>query len=601
MAQSSSVRTGPDAATSDLTLSMKKPTDRLHSFAVIIAFSMAKDGPISGKSTNTSQAPTPSISTPQPGSSPKLGPTPPSTQTTYLAGSKALDHLSRFVQATEGYFHPSNWGPWQMQLSTFVQHLTWEFSRRVKEEERKECKTPQEWRLTPEIKREFVQTLRTVCLLSMFSKDPLTIASSQASLKRMSILEPKLIFPAVLERAFNSLEALETTHRTTAVITALSTLAIPMVSRDIYPSGGKSLVPLLHLCLPGIDLNDPMKTISTSIFILVSLMTIKVDDLTRNGHGGFQMQVDDDEEGRELSREEEDAQLRLSTSGFEDWAVSFFRRVLALFEALPEEGKGGRTGGKSEEQVINTLLAACDSVCNSLSPHLFETTFKIVLDYCSTTVSGHSVRVIGSLVSCFARANSKRVLEAILPICSREIESELKHGASSNRTTSTSIPVASDAALHWWLSVLNGAMSYSGTELLAHKATLIPLFQLLIRDCKTERGYNFGSALIKRALTTMVSIYPKDQRFMNKKEMEDEDFIKNSHLYWGKLYKAKEVEIEWHMPSEEEIEFCLEILEKVVEPTLTTFEQLHEPGKTRDKVWVSKRERERENASQFWN
>lgn len=587
MAQSSTVRTGVDAATSDLTLSMKKPTDRLHSFAVLIAYSISKDGKPSPSSSESSKVPTES-NTPQTGS-PKLGAKSIGEERTYLGGSKALDQLARFVQATEGYFHPSNWGPWQLQLSTFVQHLTFEFLKRCKEEQKEDCKIPVSYRLTPEIKREFVLALRTVCLLSMFGKDPLTIANSQASLKRMSILEPSLIFPAVLERSFNSLEALETTHRTTAIITALSTLAIPLISREIHPKGGKSLVPLLHLCLPGIDLNDPMKTISTSIFILVALMTIKVDDLTKyekSSGAGYSMQVDGEGE-RELTKEEEDDQLRLSTSGFEDWAVTFFRRVLALFEALPEEGKGGRTGGKSEEQVINTVLAACDSVCNSLSPELFDITFKIIFDYCSSTVSGHSVRVIGSLISCFARADSKKVLDKILPICSREIENELNMGASSNRTTNTSIPLASDASLHWWLSVLNGAMSYSGAELLNHKPTIIPLFQLLTKSCKTERGYNFGSRLIQRAITTLISIYPMEQRFVNKKEWDSQEFKENSHLHWGKLYKCKEVEIEWHLPSDEEIEFALEILEKVVEPTLKDFEGLLESGRVREKVWVS--------------
>ncbi len=96
MAQSANVRSGPDAAASGSTLKMKKPTDRLRSFAAIIAYSISKDGPSANDSASTSAVPTPSngASTPV---------------TTYPAGSKALDHLAKFVQATESYFHPSNW------------------------------------------------------------------------------------------------------------------------------------------------------------------------------------------------------------------------------------------------------------------------------------------------------------------------------------------------------------------------------------------------------------------------------------------------------------------------------------------------------------
>lgn len=391
-------------------------------------------------------------------------------------------------------WYSHSWGLWQIQLSNFVQHLTWEFLKRWKEEEKPDCKTPQSWRLTPEIRREFVLTLRTVCLLSMFSKDSLTIASSQASLKRMSILEPELVLPAVLERSFSSLEALETTHRTTAIITALSTLSLPLVSREIYRGGAKNLVPLLQLCIPGIDLNDPMKTISTSMFVLLALMTVKVDDLTRpetqddseGKQGAPEVHIEapygedgPDGERRQLSAEEEDALVRASTAGFEDWVVSFFRRVLALFENLPEEGKGGRQA-KTEEQVINTLLAACDSVCGSLSPHLFDLTFKIVADFCASTVSSNSVRVIGSLVSCFARADSAKVLNKLLPICAANIRTELEHGASSIRTTSTSTPLQSDSTLHWNCSVLIGAMSYSGEEVRETNRLRITLAMWLI-------------------------------------------------------------------------------------------------------------------------
>lgn len=39
---------------------------------------------------------------------------------TYLAGSKALDSLATLTQATEGFFHPSNYGSWAVSLSRFL-------------------------------------------------------------------------------------------------------------------------------------------------------------------------------------------------------------------------------------------------------------------------------------------------------------------------------------------------------------------------------------------------------------------------------------------------------------------------------------------------
>lgn len=58
------------------------------------------------------------------------------------------------------------------------------------------------------MKRELVCSLRTVCFLAMFSQDSTTVANIQGALKSMSVLEPDLILPSILERAGPALEAL---------------------------------------------------------------------------------------------------------------------------------------------------------------------------------------------------------------------------------------------------------------------------------------------------------------------------------------------------------------------------------------------------------
>ncbi len=378
------------------------------------------------------------------------------------------------------------------------------------------------------MKTEIVSILRTVCLLSMFSKDPITIAASQASLKRMAILAPEMIFPAVLERAFNSLEALETTHRTNAVITALSTLSPVFTSRQLYRAGGKQLLPLLQLCIPGIDLNDPMKTMSTCMFVLLSTLSIHIDDLTRpeayaDDEESFEPlpeqpvlktdaaepAVGGEEDGIVASPEQEDYQLRISTADFDAWISAFFQRVLSLFETLPEEGKGGRTGGKSEEQVINMIMAASDGICRAMSPYLLQKSFEKIANYCAHTVSATSVRVIGSLVGCFARADGKMVLKRLVPQCIANIRAEIANGASSTRTTSTSLPSAGDATLHWNLSVLTGALNGPGENLLLYKDELISMLQYATDNCKSERGYSFVAKLVQKVMSSLTSLYPK--------------------------------------------------------------------------------------------
>lgn len=101
--------------------------------------------------------------------------------------------------------------------------------------------------------RAFVTILRTPALLSMFAKDPVCMSLAQGALRVMSILQPKLIMPDLLERAYSGLELLNETHRTTAVLSTLSGVALPLVSEKIWLGGQKHIVPLLELSLPGID------------------------------------------------------------------------------------------------------------------------------------------------------------------------------------------------------------------------------------------------------------------------------------------------------------------------------------------------------------
>jgi Proteasome-substrate-size regulator, mid region len=154
-----------------------------------------------------------------------------------------------------------------------------------------------------------------------------------------------------------------------------------MVSRQVYPPGAKHLVPLFDLCIPGLDVNDPMKTMSTCMFIIQAVATVKIADLTRpeaqeitrrgsvisyheTGQGGLDDRDDPDVaivvessngEIPKLSLAQENQLIRESTVGFPDWVEKFFKAVLALFDNLPEPGKSGRTGGKLEESMTSSL------------------------------------------------------------------------------------------------------------------------------------------------------------------------------------------------------------------------------------------------------
>lgn len=133
-----------------------------------------------------------------------------------------------------------------------------------------------------------------------------------------------------------------------------------------------------------------------------------------------------------------------------DWVSSLFRRIFALYENLPEEGgKRNTTGGKMEEAVLKSIKSTLDVVCLHLSDTLFDLVLNLVYDYATTNAKSNAVRAFGQLVACLARVKPDKVISKFLPFCMMQIQEELKHGASSIRTTSSHAAVPSDTTLHW--------------------------------------------------------------------------------------------------------------------------------------------------------
>lgn len=174
-----------DAAANATSLKMGKPSEKLHSLSILLIYSMSEDSPILDRTPASSKRPSrrPSMT--------DLTAVNGTERKAYVGGSKALDSLLKFVNATETFFHPSNYGGWTIALTRFLQNVTWEFTKRVIEEEKADCKTPAEWRLTPRIRKEFVIITRQVAFLAMFSKDPLSMGCAQSALKSLSYLEPR--------------------------------------------------------------------------------------------------------------------------------------------------------------------------------------------------------------------------------------------------------------------------------------------------------------------------------------------------------------------------------------------------------------------------
>lgn len=630
-AQNSMSVTAGDARTSKKILDSKKPIDRTQSLSETIVYSMAEDSPIAPFGTATA-VPTRS-GTPAEGRSTNYHSADPvarlrngftemsrsgSTDSLaaagerieaskqYLAGSKALDHLSTLITSCETFFHPSNAGPWSGFLTAFLSHLTNNFVQRWKAEEEPDCKTPLEWRLTPEIKRSFVLCLRPVALTAMFNKEMDSAQPAISTLRRLALLEPDLIMPAIMERAVPSLQGLEETQRTASVTFAVAVLAAPIAGRRIWRFGGLYIADIFTLLLPGIDLNDPTKTGLTCMAICNMVDLIRIGDISEVDESAAKAvkpgsrwmrtvprpPTEDDpndpvsKEFEDLSAEEVEYRVRESTAAFREWVPEFLGRVLLLFANLPEEGgKTGRAGGKTELLTLQSVLHTCGAIFLALDDKLFDAALDQIVEYATTTTRSNAVDAVGELVRNLASVNATKTFERLFPICRQRIIAELKAGASSTRTTTTSIPRPSDAPLHWWLSILYGLLVPGRLQFDNYREDYLDLLRVMLQHTYSERGWRWASKVVEKTLSCLTATYPEEMHLLNRPDRESDDFKLNHTMWWGKLYRPADVMPQWKTPTDANVDMALEII-KIADEAVTGLNKLLD-NRTADHEWIN--------------
>ncbi|KAG9025662.1 hypothetical protein FRB95_009933 [Tulasnella sp. JGI-2019a] len=587
---------------------LPKVTWRIYSLAKLIVYSMAPDGQVMARSGTATPFELPVTNGHSYFSLPQK------REPSYLAGCKALDSLAKLIVSVESFFHPNNSGSWTADLCAFLKYIVFEFNKRWYDELKPDCEVPMNRRLTHEIRRELVLSLRTPALLAMFSADSDIVANVQSALKSMTIMEPDLIVPAIIERAVPSLEALVETDRTLAVIKALGAISIGLVSRDLYYGGAKYLLQILELLLPGIDLNDPQKTLCTTALMVEIAQYIKFGDLTvvepaavsdDTAQASWSPKVErtaplpsvvveqpaeaEENAQPQLSNDEEDKLVRDSSAGFANWVTSFIRRVILLLENLPDEdptaNPGGGGGGTTETALVDSVMDTCSQICVHLSDSLFDLVLDLVYDFATTTVRSNAVRAVHQLVASVANANPAKTLARFVPVCVRNIRVELEHGAASERSVTVGPALPSDATFHWYLAILRGLLCNDGRVVLEYKEQMMSLLQLLHEKAVSKRGFTFTGRFLSSLLSMVTQMYPLETRFVNEDEWNDPSFSANHHKYWGRLYSADAVKVQWHTPTSDELSFSLEILSDIIEPVLKKLEASLGPDVRRDNIW----------------
>jgi proteasome activator subunit 4 len=140
-------------------------------------------------------------------------------------------------------------------------------------------------------------------------------------------------------------------------------------------------------------------------------------------------------------------------------------------------------------------------------------------------------------------------------------------------------------------------------KLLAYRKDLLNFIPILIEKTKNERAYTLSGSFLRAIFEGLASTYTLHRQSLNTdhwnasgtgargysfSNTDTTTAANDRRLYreWGKFYDAKEVKIDWHFTTEEEIAFVLELLEKSTGSSLCVLEKLLDvPPANRDKIW----------------
>jgi proteasome activator subunit 4 len=497
-----------------------------------------------------------------------------------------LSKLEGLIQAVETFFHPSNSGSWTRPLSQFVYYLADFFILRWNREHTGEMDVPEDRRLNDAVKRRFVLCLREVTFMGIFSKSDKAMQYALSTLQSLAYLEPGLILPGALQKIYPAMQGLVEVHRTISSIRALHMLSKVMAKTKGFRC---HVTTVLGLALPGIDANDLEKTVHTLQYVQGVCYLVPFHDLTKakkaadekaskdgtstpmddaGGDTGLAVQWITEQVERlesaqgnteinydeELSDEDEAMILRSSTTGLNDFLISFLGRVFTLLENLPDASRV--RSGSPEETVVNHLPAAFTPLLAALSPELYDVALDKIANFITNHVIHQAKDAIAFICNSLVKINPEKALKRLLPHLFAGIRTEIEDiGAGSTRTTGAEV-LPRDRALVWNLSILSMCVVHVGDAVLEWKDELFEIAEYMQQRCRGTPTVHVSN-FIHHLLLNLTCTYTIDHSIYEPDELEKGLSTES----WGRQIDVEKLDIKWHTPSPSEIDFAIKLFE----------------------------------------
>lgn len=456
--------------------------------------------------------------------------------------SETFGYFQKLLKSIEFYFHPSNEGPWTQHLGDFLLILCNKFVKRVKKEKAMEKK--EDYHITEEIQKNFVKEILPIVFTSVYSKSPQMTVCGNHSLKHLCYLAPEIVFPPLIERYFHALTTLTETHQTISVLESLSIVIFPLLQ---YKENHIYLNDLISLTLPGIDVNDMRKTYSTIKFYITVLMNIPLIE----------------------SKSKDAPEI---TFYYEEWCLQILDRVITIISNQGPSQKDNPEGIPN-----STFSTMFDILFNQVSSSIYQICLKKVFNFVSKEFSINGKKNIGHLCNSLVYANPESALQLFVPMC------------YDNLISKNQLRDLTSNEIEWYLHILSQVVCRAGKSILKFKKELWIVISLTWNH--TEKLITKSSGkLIKNLLKCLSFYYPLEIKSSNPMEWNSKSFQESHWESWGKFTPIEDLYVQYHVPSEEEIAFSVEIINHYMDLLITCLNEYSKELTSKKKTSMTTKE-----------
>lgn len=473
---------------------------------------------------------------------------------------EAMDYLKKLFKSIESYYHPSNGGNWSNVLGVFLQSLCKGIARRVLNERNNgDCHVPTEHRLTDDQIKEFVELVLPIAQTAIYGKSVRLAMSAVQAIKHVTYLSPALVLPQIMERISEALQTLTETHQTTAAMGLLSVIIFPMMKTREF-AARDYIHDLMSYSLPGIDANDPFKTYITIKFF-VNLLTV-VPLFSQVSYGST---VSDDDTG-----DEEDPYANeppLAVQFFEDWCIELLNRVFRVFQTITID-RGSQQNENSDNNLPIRALARL--MFMQLSPQLHKLCVRKVIEYLQNNFTPNADKFLGDICqsaatyvssSSSSEDSSYDPFGMILDVFySKLVDNQ---GQLNNLT---------DSELSYYVYLVAKTVQVNPYTL-KHQQRLMTIIQLTWHH-KEKKVIKAVGKLVKNLLQSLTTVYPSEYRNVKPSIWGSEQFQARHWKYWGRFCGMQDVDTQWHVPSQESLDFATLVYNTFSEQPLSYLQAL---------------------------